>query len=223
MNTPIVEHEGVRLEIGFNRDRPKFSICPSCSSQTIELADGCGVCGWSEEDRLLGGKDKLSIPCLVKQPKQPELKGMIQRDEGDRFLVEVDGKKISVSKLFVYPDLFKTVRHIPPTKSAAPPSKTRRKKGDGTGYIYRRTITRRSKQYQEAYFRYRDESGKLKAKYIPQKLLSKVEEADSAKKPIADILFLLGGDGISRGEHSSTSDDGCVRREASPVKRDNIL
>ncbi len=153
---------------------------------------------------------RISIPCLVKQPKQPEVKGLIRKDEGDRFLVYVDGKEISVSKLYVYPDFSKSVGQIPPTKQASPPSKssptkTRRKKGDGTGYIYRRTVTRKGKQYQESYFRYRDESGKLKAKYIPQRLLSKVEEAESDKKPIADILFLLGGEEINRGEHSSTS------------------
>ncbi len=158
---------------------------------------------------------RISIPCLVKQPKQPEVKGLIRKDEGDRFLVYVDGKEISVSKLYVYPDFSKSVGQIPPTKQASPPSKssptkTRRKKGDGTGYIYRRTVTRKGKQYQESYFRYRDESGKLKAKYIPQRLLSKVEKAESAKKPIADLLFLLGGDEISRGEYSSTSDDRCV-------------
>jgi hypothetical protein len=95
-----------------------------------------------------------------------------------------------------------------------PPSKTRRNKGDGTGYIYRRTITRREKQYRESYFRYRDESGKLRSKYIPQKLIDKVQEAESRKKPIADILVLLGGDEISRGEQFSTLDDGKVRREA---------
>ncbi len=184
----------------------------------------------STSQKLLGGEKKLlehkrgerssprqeiSIPCIVKQPKQPEVKGVIKQDKGDRFLVEVDGKEISVSKLFVYPDFSKSVGQIPPTKQASPPSKssptkTRRKKGDGTGYIYRRTVTRRGKQYQESYFRYRDESGKVRSKYIPQKLLDRVEEAESNKKPVADILVLLGGDEISRGEHSSTSDKRCV-------------
>lgn len=166
-----------------------------------------------KSDRL---SSSLSIPCLVKQPRQLEVRGIIQKDEGDRFLVEVDGEEISISKLFVYPDFStvkqhrdKSVGQIPPTKEVTPPSKSsftksRRKKGDGTGYIYRRTITRRGKEYQESYFRYRDESGKLKAKYIPQRLLSKVEEAESDKKPIVDILFLLGGEEINRGEHSST-------------------
>ncbi|MBE9044884.1 hypothetical protein IQ255_10780, partial [Pleurocapsales cyanobacterium LEGE 10410] len=197
----------------------------------------------STSTQLLGGEDNsplstesgsslkqnLSIPCLVRQPKQPEVKGIIRKDEGDRFLVEVDGDEISVSKLFVYPDFStrrasdKSAKQIPPTKQTTPPSKSsptrnRRKKGDGTGYIYRRTITRKGKQYQESYFRYRDESGKLKAKYIPQRLLYKVEEAESAKKPIADILVLLGGDEINRGEQSSTSDNKYVQSESKSDK-----
>jgi hypothetical protein len=119
----------------------------------------------------------------------------------------LDGKTISVSKLFVYPDFSKSVGQISPTKKVAPPSKTRRKKSDGTGYIYRRTITRKGKEYQESYFRYRDKSGKLRSKYIPQRLLDKVQGAESQKKPIAEILVLLGGDEISRGEQFSTLDD----------------
>jgi hypothetical protein len=165
-----------------------------------------------DKPRSLLEESSISIPCLVKQPKQPEVKGIIQKDLGDRFVVDISDELITISKLFVYPDFSKTVGQISPTKKVAPPSKnsptkSRRKKGDGTGYIYRRTITRRGKEYQESYFRYRDESGKLRSKYIPQKLLDKVQEAESLKKPIADILVLLGGDEISRGEQFSTLDD----------------
>ena len=81
----------------------------------------------------------------------------------------------------------------------------RRKKGEGTGYIYNRTITRKGKQYSEFYYRYRDESGKLRSKYIPQRLLGSVREAESLKLPVADVLLLLGGDEISRGEQNEIS------------------
>ena len=264
MNASTIKYQILKPDT--HLDCAEFSLCPNCSLHIIKLADGCSLCGWSEGNILQGGLNKsslhssskkfdtleqeLAIPCLIKRPKQPEVKGIIQKDLGDRFLVEVDGKSISVSKLFVYPEFSTVKQHqdksdlqIPPTKQAAPPSKSgatprrrkthlvahqdssptkprRRKKGDGTGYIYRRTVTKRGKQYQESYFRYRDESGKLKAKYIPQKLLSKVEEAESAKNKIADILFLLGGDEISRGEHSSTSDDRCVRTDG---KNDELI
>ncbi|AFZ38240.1 hypothetical protein Sta7437_4802 (plasmid) [Stanieria cyanosphaera PCC 7437] len=166
---------------------------------------------------------KFSIPCIIKQFKQPELKGFIQKDLGDRFIVYIpeDDSTITVSKLLVYPDFPESkssgqINKIPSTKKVTPPSKnsltlTRRNKGDGTGYIYHRTITRRGKQYEEFYYRYRDEAGKLRSKYIPTRLLDKVRSAELSKKPITDILFLLGGGDISRGEQSDTLDDGNVQ------------
>ena len=243
--TPSLVEPQAELEPGILQDEQLHfthkqpSPCAESSTST-QLSDALGVLGGDEKlsdalgvlEHKRGERSslnkRLSVSCLVKQPKQPEVKGVIRKDEGDRFLVDVDGQGISVLKLFVYPDFStqrasdKSAKQIPPTKETAPPSKvfptkTRRKKGDGTGYIYRRTVTRRGRQYQEFYFRYRDESGKLKAKYIPQRLLDKVQEAESAKKPIADILILLGGDEISRGEQFSTSDNKCVRRKASPL------
>ena len=42
---------------------------------------------------------EISIPCLVKQPKQPEVKGIISQDLGDRFLVEVsDERRVSSNR-----------------------------------------------------------------------------------------------------------------------------
>ncbi len=128
---------GDQLEIDFSKidfdlDRPQLSLCPKCSGDIIRLADGCRICGWSENE--------------------------------------------------------------------SPLTQTRRRKGEGTGYIYRRTVTRKGKQYQEAYYRYRDESGKLRSKYIPRKLIDRVEEADNSKLPVTEVLRLLGGEGISRGE-----------------------
>ncbi len=117
---------------------------------------------FSTSTQLLGGDEKLleqkrgerssqdrelSIPCIIKQPKQPEVKGVIRKDKGDRFLVEVDGDEISVSKLFVYPDFSKSVGQIeknprkksPPSKNCS--RKTRRQQGEGSGAIFYRTVT----------------------------------------------------------------------------------
>ena len=44
-------------------------------------------------------------------------------------------------------------------------------------------------------------------------MLYKVEQAESCKKPIAEILVLLGGDDTSRGEQSSTSNNRYVQNE----------
>lgn len=245
---PQAEFEqGISQDEQLHQHKQLLPSVESSTSQKLlggekELLEHEKKCSSTCSKVLLGGEDnsplstensssvskEISIPCLLKQPKQPEVKGIIRKDEGDCFLVDVDGDEISVSKLFVYPNFSKSVGQIPPTKRATPPSKNsstkvRRKKGDGTGYIYRRTVTRKGKQYQESYFRYRDESGKLKAKYIPQRLLDKVQEAESAKKPIADILVLLGGDEISRGEHSSTSDDNPLQTSQTPAKSDEPI
>ncbi len=185
----IVEYEGDQLEIDFSEidfdpDRPQLSLCPKCASDIIRLVDGCRICGWSEKQSKNDEpsvESSISIPCIVKQLNQPEFKGVIKRVEGDRFIVYIpdSDSTVTVPKLFVYPDFSKldksSSKQSPPSK--IPPSKNRRKKGEGTGYIYRRTITRSGNQYQESYYRYRDESGKLRSKYIPQRLLDRVQDA----------------------------------------------
>lgn len=155
-------------------------------------------------------ESSISIRCLVKQPGQPEVKGVIQKDFGDRFIVKVDDKTISVSKLFVYPDFSKTVGQIEknPRKNLTPsknnPRKNRRRKnGQGNGSIYYRTVNKNGRQYQEAYYHY-VENGKKRTKYIPRKLLDRVEEAESRSLPVADILILLGGDKKNPRKSSST-------------------
>ena len=66
------------------------------------------ICGWSEnESRSV--ESSISIPCTVKQPNQPERRGVIKQVERDRFLVYIpdSDSTVTVSKLFVYPDLKK--------------------------------------------------------------------------------------------------------------------
>ncbi len=88
-------------------------------------------------------------------------------------------------------------------------SKTRRQPGEGSGHIYYRTVNRNGKEYQQAYYQWRD-NGKQKTKYIPNKLLDKVKQAESKKLPIKDILVLLAGkDKCSR----KSSIDRCSRKK----------
>jgi hypothetical protein len=153
-----------------------------------------------------------AIPCIVKQPNLPDLKGVICKDLGDRFVVNVPhlDKSIVVSKLLVYPDFSESVGQIKECSSKITPpstncsSKTRRHKGEGSGHIYYRSVTRNGKEYQQAYYQWR-ENGKQKTKYIPKKLLDKVEEAESSKQTVADILILLGGIDKCSSKSSSTS------------------
>ncbi len=162
-----------------------------------------------DRHRSLLEEFSISIPCLVKQPDRPELRGVIQKDLGDRFLVNIGDEAITVSKLFVYPDFSKSVGQIEknPRKKLHPstnnPRKTRRKKGQGNGSIYYRTVTKNGLEYREAYYHY-VENGKKRTKYIPKKLQELVQEAESQKLPVSDILVLLGGDKKNPRKSSDT-------------------
>lgn len=71
------------------------------------------------------------------------------------------------------------------------PSKKRRQKGNGNGSIYWRTHTKNGKDYPQAYYHWQ-ENGQKKTKYIPKPLLKIVTEAEAAKRPVKEILGLLG-------------------------------
>lgn len=221
MSTSIVEYEGKQLEIDFDMNCHELLICPNCANQVVKLADGCDVCGSIEQQsiedhKLLSSNSLISFPCLVKQPKQVEVKGIIQKDLGDRFVIEINNKTISVSKLFVYSDFSIVKQHrnksdgqinkssskilTPSTKSS---SKIRRKKGEGSGHIYYRNVTRNGKNYRQAYYQWR-EDGKQRTKYIRKNLLSRVEEAELSKLPVSSILFLLGVKDKSSSKASDT-------------------
>ena len=215
MKTPIVEYQGKQLTLDFDDlDRPQLSICPQCDSKVIRLTDGCDVCGWRENQSPSVGS--YSISCTIKQPKQPERKGVIRKDLGDRFLVYLPDSEstVTVPKLFVYPDLKqldKSPRKVIPSSKKIPasknnPRKNRRRKGEGSGSIHYRTVTKNGRQYQEAYYHWR-ENGKKRTKYISKKLLDKVLEAESRKLPVSEILVLLAGNEKSPRKSSNTFKD----------------
>ena len=79
---------------------------------------------------------------------------------------------------------------IPTSKNCS--RKTRRQKGEGSGAIFYRTVTRNGRDYQQAYYHWR-ENGKQRSKYIPKKLLNRVQEAESDKLTVANILEILQG------------------------------
>jgi hypothetical protein len=188
-----------------------------------------------DKQPLPSPESSISIPCLVKQPKQPEVKGIISQDEGDRFLVEVDGEKISISKLFVYPDFSKTPKGYRsayvgqieknPSKNLSP-SKKRRRKGEGNGSIYWRTITKNGKDYPQAYYHWK-ENGRKRSKYIPKHLFVTIQSAENQKRSVVEILSLLGEKNISPSKNESPSKSQRRRGEGSgsihckPIKRGN--
>jgi hypothetical protein len=71
------------------------------------------------------------------------------------------------------------------------PSKNRRRKGEGNGSIYWRTLNRNGKDYPQAYYHWR-ENGRKRTKYIPKQVLGDIQAAEAAKRPVIEILGLLG-------------------------------
>lgn len=72
----------------------------------------------------------------------------------------------------------------------------RRHKGNGSGCIYYRTVTKKGKQYREAYYQYEfwDKGDRLSksSKYIPKGKLAQVQQLNNEKAPVREILKLLG-------------------------------
>ena len=151
----------------------------------------------------------ISIPCIVKQPNSKSVSGFIIGDRGTEFDVRINGKIIAVSKLYVYPDLSAERiddSNIGPSEKLSPSKNVRRrKKGTGSGSIYYRTVTRKGTVYQQAYYHYRLD-GKKRTKYIPQKLLGLIKAAEAEKRPVSEILFLLGEKSINPSKSSSSFD-----------------
>ncbi|WP_414623828.1 DNA N-6-adenine-methyltransferase [Calothrix sp. CCY 0018] len=73
--------------------------------------------------------------------------------------------------------------------------KTRRSRGEGSGCIYYRTITKNGKEYCEAYYQYElwsDGNAVIKTtKYIPKRLLQQIQDLNSQKTPVWKILQVL--------------------------------
>jgi len=92
------------------------------------------------------------------------------------------------------PDLPISPSKKSPSKKS--PSKNRRRKGNGSGSIHWKTITRNGLGYPQPWYHYEEwEKGDRlikSTKYIPKKLLPKVQQLDNEKAPIREILKLLG-------------------------------
>jgi hypothetical protein len=76
------------------------------------------------------------------------------------------------------------------------PSNSRRKKGDGSGYIQLHPTKQKGKIYDQYYYHYELwEAGDRLIKssvYIPKRLLPEIEVMDSNKEPVIKILKALG-------------------------------
>jgi hypothetical protein len=112
-------------------------------------------------------------------------------DERSQFLEDKCKPEISSRKLFDA-ELFLEDKSEEKISSR----KKRRRKGDGSGCIYWRTVTKKGKNYQEAYYQYEFWKGGSRlvksSKYISKRLLASVLELDAQKVSVREILKLLG-------------------------------
>ncbi|MEM7555211.1 MAG: DNA N-6-adenine-methyltransferase [Cyanobacteria bacterium P01_A01_bin.84] len=161
----------------------------------------------SVPSQLLGDKQNDSPSNLDSSPSKTELspsKNSPSNLLGDKEKSSLsnsssnllgDKEKSSPSKIDLSPELSNPSNLLgdkeknSPSKNASPSKK--RLSGKGNGYIHWRSIIKNGKEYPQAYYHWR-EGCKKRSKYIPKKLLGSVEEADSIKRPVIEILKLLG-------------------------------
>ena len=76
------------------------------------------------------------------------------------------------------------------------PSKKRREKGRGTAYIECKPITKNGKEYKQYWFHWQvwqdGETAIKKSRYIPKRLVPKVERMNNDKVSVREILEVLG-------------------------------
>jgi hypothetical protein len=135
-------------------------------------------------EKLLGGMDEEAEIPPSKMPSSEKLLGGMDEE------AEIPPSKMpSSEKLLGGMD---EEAEIPPSKN----SPSRRRKGEGTGYIYWRTVRRGAKTYQQAYYHYEvyQEGNCLikSSKYIPKGKLVQVQQLNNDKVPVREILELLG-------------------------------
>ncbi len=99
-----------------------------------------------------------------------------------------DNEENSPSKIGLSPELDSPSNLLGDNEENNPSKK--RLSGEGNGYIHWRTITKNGKKYPQAYYHWK-EGNKKRSKYIPKKLFGSVENAESAKRPVIEILKLL--------------------------------
>ncbi len=77
-------------------------------------------------------------------------------------------------------------------RSVTPSKKSRRKKGDGSGWLLNKPVTRNGKTYDQWWFQYEVGKGENKrvnrSVYVPKLKLSQVTELNDQRVPIDDIL-----------------------------------
>jgi hypothetical protein len=166
-----------------------------CAPEIFESSNCCQNHPPPVSELLLGGIDnspsknfeQIEIPPSKDNPSKNTLLGDIENSPSkNRRHKEIPPSKNNPSK-----DVEQS--EIPPSKDN--PSKTRRHKGLGSGSIQWKTITLHGKDYPQAWYHYEfwKDGDRLvkKCKYIPKRLLSRIEKLEADKAPVRDILSIL--------------------------------
>nr|MDJ0568596.1 hypothetical protein [Pleurocapsa sp. MO_192.B19] len=82
------------------------------------------------------------------------------------------------------------------SRKTIPTSKKRRQKGYGSGWIQCKPIKRSGKEYQQYWYNYEEwregDRTSKKSRYIPKRLLARVEKLEAEKAPVREVLVVLG-------------------------------
>ena len=83
------------------------------------------------------------------------------------------------------------------SSKVTPPSKNRRTKGRGSGWIECKLIKRSGEEYKQYWYHYEewragDDRTIKKSRYIPKRLVQKVERMEAEKTAVREILVVLG-------------------------------
>ena len=159
----------------------------------------------------ISAEEGISIPCVIKQPGQPELRGVIVADTGGELLVLVNNSDnpVLVPKLWVFPDFSKLKRspvvHKSPKKNPSghlSPVIQRKKDKSGQIVEYPKVDSERvpidlAWEYPHQFFWLYNwsvkENGcwKNKSKSVPRNRIWTVRSAIATNKPVSEILSLI--------------------------------
>ncbi|MEC4811832.1 MAG: hypothetical protein SAK29_00880 [Scytonema sp. PMC 1069.18] len=148
--------------------------CPDDSEQLLDQSHACSIC----ESLLVG---------IEKSPSKSREQFNVNSSENSPSN-DITTSNDSPSKSREQPGVCRSENN--PSNDITT-SKSRRNRGEGNGTIHWRTITKNGQDYPQAYYHWK-ENGQKRSKYIPKRLLEVVQLAEEQKRPIIEILAILG-------------------------------
>lgn len=134
---------------------------------------------------------KLDLPC---PPELLELRDSLFNNSTPDLLKDASTPGVDQSDELIARGI------IPPSKESdrplTPSKKSRRNKGDGSGWILNKPVTRNGKTYDQWWFQYEVNQGGSKrvnrSVYVPKVKLDQITQLNDQRVPIDDILDVIG-------------------------------